>query len=488
MARCGYGAGTVEAGVNRTLGRTTTREPLGRPSAVTAAVVHRATRDGPRGVPMVRLYVRVRAEGKDRYASLGVTLKAKDWNPERGEVRTTHREHRDLNHLVTEARARAERGVAELRARALAEGRRVTVAEAEAVAREAAQPDVSREGLRSGEAPPRPGVLALLGERERVARVEGRVGTARNYEAARSKLAAFLKRDGKKGVSPGVSPGGDVDFGRVDVAFVRRFEHHLRAPAPEGRGNAPGTVAKTLAALRAVCREAIRRGLVEQAAYPFFGVKVRRPRKARPSLSAEEVAALARAELSGFDAVARDAWLLAFFGGGMRFGDVARLRFADVAGGRLRYRMAKNQKAQSLPLLPEAAAIVDRYRHREAAGRERVFPLLDGYDASTPEAEHLAVHRALARVNKALRRTGEALGFRARLTSHLARHALARHLLERGVGVYAIKDLLKHGDVGTTQGYLEDVAEGALDATFLGAFAEATPPKAEDDGSGKEAT
>lgn len=306
-----------------------------------------------------------------------------------------------------------------------------------------------------------------------------------------------------------------LPFSKLTAPLLRAFEAHLTGDL----GNVGSTVQGNMNIVRLHVRRAIREGVVGRDADPFVSytppraVRVERARLTVAEI--ERIEALDLGERGPAGPLAsrvRDAFLLALYAAGVRFGDLARLRVRDVqpdgrpaeAGGgglRLAYTAGKTGKRTSAPLVAPAARLVAPYLLRPdgtpKGPADYLLPILDGapdetrgavrkpYDLSTPRGMDRAVASQNALHNKALKRIGTAAGVRSSLSMHVARHSFADLARRDGWSVYDIKQALRHSSVAVTEGYLAGFDSEALDAqtrALFGDDAGAAPRDAPHDG------
>jgi integrase/recombinase XerD len=140
--------------------------------------------------------------------------------------------------------------------------------------------------------------------------------------------------------------------------------------------------------------------------------------------------------------------------------DVAPRDFRLVAPPFVRLR-GKGQRERLCPLLPQTARLVTRYlatRHLDVTDRA---PLLQNR-RSDPLTRHGARYLLAKYVQRA--RAAHPSLFRDPVSPHTLRHTKAMHLLQAGVPLITIKDLLGHADVKSTEVYVQIDLEMKRDA------------------------
>ena len=269
----------------------------------------------------------------------------------------------------------------------------------------------------------------------------------------------------------------EVAFGELDRHGLVRFETYLRKTC----GNAPNTIGKEMQRLRRVVRAAVRAGLLNPGDDPFLVYD--RPKGEKPDrlkLSLADVLAIAAVqEIDGVPiadgshlAIARDAFAFSFYGGGVRFSDVATLKPEHVrtvradsrAEGttRLVYRMLKTGTLVDLPLPPPAVAIAERYASSDGAF---LFPMLEAGDDDDPVRVRRRIASWNARVNTVLKTlaTAAEIDQADRVSFHASRHAYAVFAASKSGDLFAISKALGHSSLQVTQQYLRSFDRDATD-------------------------
>lgn len=141
----------------------------------------------------------------------------------------------------------------------------------------------------------------------------------------------------------------------------------------------------------------------------------------------------------------RDRFLIAFmYSTGMRICEVLNLRICDVDRERMQVyvRQSKYNKDRYLPLSSYIAATLDKYF-------EQCKPI-EFFFNSTRFGRRFSI-RGLQRVIRAASLDAHCS---KPVSAHMLRHSYATHLLESGVDLLTIKNLLGHENIATTMLYL----------------------------------
>ncbi|HEY4239921.1 MAG TPA: tyrosine recombinase XerC [Kofleriaceae bacterium] len=253
--------------------------------------------------------------------------------------------------------------------------------------------------------------------------------------------------------------GQDVPLARVSTMDVRA---QLAALFGE---NGPATLARKLSSVRAFGRFLMKRGAIEgNPAAPIRGPKRKRglPRALdvddafrlmdAPTLTGT----IAARRLSEREATRhqllrlRDAALLELlYGTGLRVSEAVALDLTDIDRDRygvpmLLVRRGKGNKSRQVPVGGAADRALGEYLPARRA--------LGAHDAAlfvNAEGERLTTRS----VQRMVKRWTIAGGVHAAATPHGLRHSFATHLLDGGVDLRAIQELLGHASLASTQIY-----------------------------------
>ncbi|HUE96751.1 MAG TPA: tyrosine recombinase XerC [Longimicrobiaceae bacterium] len=226
------------------------------------------------------------------------------------------------------------------------------------------------------------------------------------------------------------------------------------------RGLSKRSVARKLSAVRSLFSFLHVEEIVE--ANPARTVRAPKREKYLPAfLTGDEVerlfvAAEGRALEGGFLGVRNHAILELLYSSGLRLSELQALDAADLDLLSERVRvMGKGRKERIVPVGGAAVRTLRRYEPRReevvrgvaGADRRALFLSQSGRRLSTRQIQNI-VHRFLDQI-------GEDAG----LSTHSLRHSFATHLLDAGADLMAVKELLGHASLSTTQIYTHTSAE-----------------------------
>jgi site-specific recombinase XerD len=220
----------------------------------------------------------------------------------------------------------------------------------------------------------------------------------------------------------------ELEPGALDAARIRAY-----VVAFVDREISADYHSQLVAALRFFCEHALHdRALAGAIPTP------RRPRALPAVLSVEEVRRL-------FEALGNPkhrVMALLLYSAGVRVGELVRLRVADLDADRelIRVRHGNGSKDR-YTLYSDTAAAAAAVRHYRGLYLPTEW-LFTGARPDRPISSRT--------VQKVLSAAGRRAGIEKRVTPHVLRHSFATHLLEQGIGLRYIQELLGHASPATT--------------------------------------
>ena len=271
-----------------------------------------------------------------------------------------------------------------------------------------------------------------------------RIGNARSYETTVKALRKFTKQK-------------DIPFMQVTPEWLKRFEmHYLGKP-----GNSFNGLAVYMRTLRAIFNQAIKAKLVDKELYPFGEYAIQREKTRKRALPIEYLRRIEMIAIPPGHRLfnARNYFLVSFMLRGLSFVDLAHLKVKNLADARIRYDRQKTGAQFDIKIPADLQAILDYYMAGKTED-DYIFPIIR---ETEPEKVYNNIVWARKRFNKRLKELAKECSIQTNLTSYVSRHTFATRAKNLGIPIASISELLGHGDVKTTQVYLDSLPSDALD-------------------------
>ena len=158
-------------------------------------------------------------------------------------------------------------------------------------------------------------------------------------------------------------------------------------------------------------------------------------------LSQEEVLKI----FSHVDNLKHKTMLMLIYSAGLRVGESVHLKISDIDGQRkmIHLRSAKGKKDRYVNLSPVLLDVLRGY-----IKKSKPRPLTYLFESEIPGQPYSS-----RSAQKVFQRARQAAGIRRDITFHSLRHSFATHLLEKGIDIRYIKDILGHFSIRTTERY-----------------------------------
>ncbi len=274
--------------------------------------------------------------------------------------------------------------------------------------------------------------LKYLEEKRKLSR-----GTIETYKRNVKPWVIFMKSEGEKRI---LDP-------KVNSILLRKFLADRRAEGVSAR-----TLAGFFSALAGFQKYLAREKKLEQ--YQTKLGRLKYTEKIPDFLSQKEAEELFEYSNSGTFAAWRDFMMVSlFYLSGIRRAEIAGLKITSVDfSKRLIEVLGKGNKQRIVPYGGTLSSDLERYLElrKEFIGDKSGH---GGYLFLNYRGEPLTVRSVDRIVKKYCSRLGK------RVTPHMLRHSFATHMLENGADILAIKEMLGHSSLATTQKYTHVTTE-----------------------------
>ncbi|MBC7382269.1 MAG: site-specific integrase [Bacteroidia bacterium] len=251
-------------------------------------------------------------------------------------------------------------------------------------------------------------------------------GTYGQYQTCLNALKGFLIFKLNK---------GDINIKQFDHDLVEGFDNYIHS-----LGKGLNTVSnKYHKKLKTVLGDAQKRGIIKLNPYGLF--KIRFNPTHRQFLSEHDLKKIVEVDLLGNISLEkiRDMFLFSCYTG-LRFGDSIDLGVDQIyyegANGSIYRAQNKTGETISIPLIPEALALIKKYDSDERKITGKVFPKISNQKFNL----YLKSIATMANIQK-------------ELTHHVARHTCATTLINRGVSMDIVSKYLGHANTKATRIY-----------------------------------
>jgi len=208
--------------------------------------------------------------------------------------------------------------------------------------------------------------------------------------------------------------------------FTKFLDHLVK------KGNSPYTINQYHAAFKLVITK------IYKQTFPFNFPYAKRHKKLPVVLSRKEIKLL----INSISKLKHRLLVSISYGAGLRVSEVINLKVTDIDLDELTIHIKKAKgKKDRITIIPKKLKIAIQVLTTNKNSNEFVFESVRGGKLNSRTAQKI--------FSKALEKTG----IKKQATFHSLRHSFATHLLENGVDVRYVQELLGHANIRTTQVY-----------------------------------
>lgn len=176
-------------------------------------------------------------------------------------------------------------------------------------------------------------------------------GTVIKHQVVRNKLLKYLNSINKS----------DLLFSEITPMFIKELRVYFKA-VRDPKSLSENTVNHYLKVIQSVINQASSDDYYSYIKHPFNGLKFSKKKVLKDILGKREIERLIKVEIEIENIIqAREMFLFQMFSNGMRVSDVFLLRWKNIQGTRLKYKMFKTGTEMDIPLNINMAIILSGY-------------------------------------------------------------------------------------------------------------------------------
>lgn len=378
------------------------------------------------------LVIRICKDGKKKYQSIGVSVKAEHWDFEKNQPKRNCPNKELIQNIIEQKSTEYRKQILEFQS--------------------VDKVFSASKLLESVNKPPKKKTVEeLFLEIINGLIKENRIGNANSIRFALNSLKSF-------------NGTMNILFSEIDVNWLKKYEAWMRS-----KGNSENTLGVRFRALRVVFNKAIEEQIVKKGYYPFDEFKVSRLKETtkKRAITKVDIQKLIHFDVktittyhSSLLQLSKDIFLFSYLGCGINFIDIVHLEKSNIEDNRVFYERHKTGKKINFWLHPLAIEILNKY---DNPASKYLFPILNENIHKTELQKHYRVRKSSKKINLCLRHIGDAIGLKAPLTTYVARHSYATVLKRSGVSTSIISESLGHSSERITQIYLNSFDNEQVD-------------------------
>jgi integrase len=288
---------------------------------------------------------------------------------------------------------------------------------------------------------------------------DGKYHQQKHFNTLLNKIKDFVKSEGKK--------AEDIRFSNIDVQFLENLKSWMAKDqyGPDGKikwkANHRNTISKEMVRFKALLKDANKKGYISSNPFddPRYN-KIKTIKTKKKALSIDQIELIESLSLDKGSSLwhTRNYFMFSFWNGGIRFTDLALLRWDNIKDGRLVYTMGKNGKEKNIRLTDPANKILGFYKSHPDSIENFIFPIIQQKDLTELGLKKKAGSANVV-VNRKLKEIQKLADIGTNISFHISRHSFARWANDKGLSLEFIGKALAHSDRATTEQYLNSLSE-----------------------------